>query len=937
MELKMKKSSIAILTLLLPAFVVAQNSVSGTVTDKNSGQPLVGVNVVVEGTAMGAATGADGSYSVSDVPDGSYTVTATYIGYSDQSMSVNVSGSSVTANFSLAVSALGLSQVDVVSSRSDERAPVAFTTITKSEMQLRLASRDIPMALETVPGVYASEQGGGAGDSRITVRGFTARNVGTLINGVPVSDMENGKLYWSNWDGLGDAAASIQLQKGMSDVNVAVPALGGTINIVTDPSSGTRGGYFKQELGSWGFQKSTFGFNTGLMMDGKFSMNGTVVQKSGDGYFQGTKSQGYAYYVGMGYQANDQHRVEAYLMGAPQRHGHNLYEVNAAIADGKFAEEVLGFDKYAMDYFKTKDDYNSGVTYNQTFVSDDGKKVNQYFKLYSENNNMESFTPGGVHHRENFFHKPLGSINHYFKMNDAMRLSTVAYWSGGRGGGAGDYGSPKWSYHVGKKQFHRTFEYGASWAENTAANRVDSNYHPTKKRSDGILRSSMNEQDQYGLLSKLDYKLNDDLALQFGADWRTATIGHYRAIRDLIGGDYFVDYGNNEFNTTKESQMLGLGDKVLYHNTNTVDWIGGFGSARYDTDQMTAFGVFGWTSSSFTVTDHFTKYNSAVHKSSWQSSGDGGALMLTNNGLTGTQLKMGARYFMSSDMSVFANFGSINKVPILDQAIDDEDYAIMESPVQENFTSLEVGTRASLMNNQMTVNAVWYNSTWNDRQARKYAQNAEGQSIVAQLEGLDQLHTGIELEVAYQPMPMMRVDAALGIGNWTYTSDVKAKYEDYDGGSRQTKEATLYIKDLHVGDSPQTQMVVGVTAFPMAGLTTRFLMKHNAELYADFDPTTREDSNDRTESWKLPDFTTFDLYASYKMNAGGYPLSLNLSVLNLTDLLYVNEAVDNSKYGGYHKDANGNTKASKDRHTAQDAAVYFGMPMRMNLGVTVSF
>ena len=80
--------------------------------------------------------------------------------------------------------------------------------------------------------------------------------------------------------------------------------------------------------------------------------------------------------------------------------------------------------------------------------------------------------------------------------------------------------------------------------------------------------------------------------------------------------------------------------------------------------------------------------------------------MLTNNGLTGTQLKMGARYFMSSDMSVFANFGSINKVPILDQAIDDEDYAIMENPVQENFTSLEVGTRASLMDNKMTVNAV---------------------------------------------------------------------------------------------------------------------------------------------------------------------------------------------------------------------------------------
>ena len=937
MELIMKKTSRAMLILLLPAFALAQNSVSGTVTDNASGQPLVGVNVVVEGTTMGSATGADGSYSISNVSDGSYTVTATYIGYSDQSKSVTVSGSSETVNFSLTVSALGLSQVDVVSSRSDERAPVAFTTVTKAEMQLRLASRDIPMALETVPGVYASEQGGGAGDSRVTVRGFTARNVGTLINGVPVSDMENGKLYWSNWDGLGDAAASIQLQKGMSDVNVAVPALGGTINIVTDPSSGSRGGYFKQELGSFGFQKSTLGFNTGLMMDGKFTMNGTVVQKSGNGYFDGTKSQGYAYYVGMGYQANDQHRVEAYLMGAPQRHGHNLYEVNAAVADGKFAEDVLGFDKNAMDYFKSKDDYNKGVTWNQTFVSDDGKKVNQYFSMYTEHKDMESFTPGSVHHRENFFHKPLGSLNHYYKINDAMRLSTVAYWSGGMGGGAGDYGSPKWSYHTGKNYFHRTFEYGASWDENTASNRVDTKYHATKKKSDGILRSSMNEQNQYGLLSKFDYKLNDELALQFGADWRTAKIAHYRAIRDLIGGDYFIDYGNNEFNTTTQSQMLGLGDKVLYHNTNTVDWVGGFASARYNTEQMTAFGVFGWTSSSFTVTDHFTKYNKSTHKSDWQSSGDGGALLLTNNGLTGTQLKMGARYFLGSDMSVFANFGSINKVPILDQAIDDEDYAIMENPVQENFTSIEVGTRATLMDNKMSVNAVYYNSSWNDRQARKYAQNAEGQAIVAQLEGLDQLHTGVELEVAYQPMPMMRVDAALGLGNWTYTDDVTAKYEDWDSGTKETKTAKLYIKDLHVGDSPQTQMVLGVTAYPMSGLTTRFMMKHNAELYADFDPTTRSDSNDKTESWKVPNFTTFDLYASYKMNAGGYPLSLNLSVLNMTDLLYVNEAVDNSKYGGYHKDANGSTKASKDRHTAQDAAVYFGMPMRMNLGVTVSF
>ena len=108
MEIIMNKTSRAIVMLLLPAIALAQNSVSGTVTDKDSGQPLVGVNVVVEGTTMGAATGSDGSYSVSGVPDGSYTVTAQYIGYTDQSASVSLSGSGETANFQLESAAINL-------------------------------------------------------------------------------------------------------------------------------------------------------------------------------------------------------------------------------------------------------------------------------------------------------------------------------------------------------------------------------------------------------------------------------------------------------------------------------------------------------------------------------------------------------------------------------------------------------------------------------------------------------------------------------------------------------------------------------------------------------------------------------------------------------------------------------------------------------------
>ena len=232
----MKKTSKAILLLLIPAFSLAQNTVSGTVTDASTGDALPGANVVLEGTSMGAAAGSDGTYSISNVSAGSYTVTASVIGYANASRTINVSGD-VTVNLSLSVSAVELSALEVLASRADEKTPVAYSMVTKADMEARLGSQDIPMALNTTPSVYATQQGGGAGDARINVRGFNQRNVAVMINGVPQNDMENGWVYWSNWDGVGDATSSIQMQRGLSAVNLATPSIGGTMNIITDPTA----------------------------------------------------------------------------------------------------------------------------------------------------------------------------------------------------------------------------------------------------------------------------------------------------------------------------------------------------------------------------------------------------------------------------------------------------------------------------------------------------------------------------------------------------------------------------------------------------------------------------------------------------------------------------------------------------------------------------
>lgn len=96
-----------------------------------------------------------------------------------------------------------------------------------------MGHQDYPEIMKLVPGVYATKLGGGQGDARISIRGFQQENIALLLNGVPVSSVENGLVYWSNWAGLGDATQTIQVQRGLGASRVALNSVGGTINIIT--------------------------------------------------------------------------------------------------------------------------------------------------------------------------------------------------------------------------------------------------------------------------------------------------------------------------------------------------------------------------------------------------------------------------------------------------------------------------------------------------------------------------------------------------------------------------------------------------------------------------------------------------------------------------------------------------------------------------------
>ena len=123
----------SLLVFLMPIFLVGQ-SIMGTVSDED--RPLVGANIVVEGTDIGTVSGVDGSYRV-EVPAGDYNVIASFIGYSSVTNSVTVDSNEVVVDFTLVIDAIAMSDIEVLASRADEKTPVAYTTIDKAEKEVR--------------------------------------------------------------------------------------------------------------------------------------------------------------------------------------------------------------------------------------------------------------------------------------------------------------------------------------------------------------------------------------------------------------------------------------------------------------------------------------------------------------------------------------------------------------------------------------------------------------------------------------------------------------------------------------------------------------------------------------------------------------------------------------------------------------------------------
>lgn len=155
--------------------------IAGVVTDASNGEGLVGVNVIVEGTTLGAGTDSEGRYFILNVPPGTYTVRTSFIGYKiilRNNVKVSV-GQTTEQDFSLETTVIEGEEVIVSAERPlvEKDLTVSVSKYDANELQNRLPVAKVTEILETSPSFY-----------RGFIRGGSKHETKTLVDGVEVSD-----------------------------------------------------------------------------------------------------------------------------------------------------------------------------------------------------------------------------------------------------------------------------------------------------------------------------------------------------------------------------------------------------------------------------------------------------------------------------------------------------------------------------------------------------------------------------------------------------------------------------------------------------------------------------------------------------------------------------------------------------------------------------
>ncbi|MES2276776.1 MAG: TonB-dependent receptor [Bacteroidota bacterium] len=610
------------------SFTFAQSTkvITGKLLDAQSKEPLIGATVNIKGTTKATSVALDGSFKISVPADGSTLLVFSYIGYVSKTLEASGKMGIVT----LDPTSSSINEVKVTGTQSiaiARRTPIAVSAVSAQYIEEKGAGAEFPELLKNTPGITVTRSGGGYGDSRVAIRGFNSQNTALLINGLPANDPETGRIFWNDWAGLSDVTTSMQVQRGLGASTVAVPSLGGTMNVTTKSTEAEPSGAISQSIGSYNALKTAVSYSTGLSSKG-WASSFLLSKSTGDGNAEGLYYTGYTYFANISKVLSKNQTISANIFGATQNHGQRFTYLNI----NTYRAAPQGAIRYNSDYGYLNGQLKSAEV--------------------------------------NFYNKPLASVTHTWNINPSSSLATVLY---------GTWGSGAAQFITGTQ---------AGLAPGGSAPRTGDAYSPidfnaivktnlgnVASQATTILQNAANDHQQYGVFSTYKKKVGDNINILAGLDLRTYQGQHYYKVNDLLGGSYFID--NTDLNNPNRHTITG--DKINRNYNLGLMSEGLYLQGEYSKDNLSAYAALAVNNTSNKRTDYYSYLATDPNRESkWVN-------------FLGYQAKGGVNYNIDNSNNIFANVGYLQRAPLVATVFLNNKNDINTNAKPEKLTSFELG------------------------------------------------------------------------------------------------------------------------------------------------------------------------------------------------------------------------------------------------------
>ncbi|HNP32374.1 MAG TPA: TonB-dependent receptor [Flavobacterium sp.] len=799
----MKKLVISTLFLLQVVFVFAQTAtgIKGKVVDSKNQKPLANVVASIQNTTQTVLTNAAGEFSFPDAPKGSQLLQIKSAGFKDQLLSVDIEQGKI----------LDLGVVVMEEDITSEQQ-LSLVTITDNDLDDdNSGSESTSGLLQASKDAFQQAAAFNWGQARFRIRGLDNEYGTTMINGVIMNKIYDGRPQWSNWGGLNDATRNQEFTSGSAPSDYTFGGILGTQEINTRASiyrkgarvsfSGTNTNYSWRTMGTYASGMNTKGWAFVVSASGRWAK---------EGFFEGTDYDAKALFASVEKKFSEKNSL-------------NFTSIYSENSRGKSSPNTAETTNLA------------GYKYNSYWGWQDGQKRNSRDKTVNE---------------------PILMLTDYWKINDKTNLTTsVAHQFGSVGNSRLAYqgvNNPDPTYYRNLPSY-----YTSAWnpddytdflgddpaniasAQSAAtaflANRqIDWNnmYNTNLSSSDGhsayILYEDRTDDKVWTANSILNSQLADNINMNAGVTFRNLKSHNFANILDLLGGQYFDD--KNYFTNTADQQQSDLNNPNRQITEYQVQHGDGTFSYNYNllANTIDAFTQFKFTykkvdfylAESFSRTQYQREglYRNGIYPTN--SFGKSNTYLFENFGFKGgLTYKISGRQFLNFNGAYMTKAPSLRNV-FPNARINDN---VSEGLQSENVTSADASYIIKAPKFKSRLTAFYTNIKKGLETSFFYGEGVflddggdGGDAFVAEtLSNVEKQNIGLELGMEYQITSTIKLSLSGAYGEYTYNNNPNVSLNN-DNLATPTNTNPIadfghaYLKGYRLGGGPQTAASFGI-------------------------------------------------------------------------------------------------------------------------------